>query len=280
MQSTITITADDFGLTRGVTDTILETVDKGPVTHVGLIPNGEAVNYAIEEYKKRSERLTLTAHLNLTEGLALSPVSDIPFLVDSAGNFKYGVIGLWIAYSIAGSKMQLHFREQVRREIIAQLVCIREASGLIEIIVNSHQHVHLIPFVFDELVKLPGITRIRTAREPYQWSWSPISIFARKVLILLSDRATYTMRPYGITTNDSFIGFMHSGHMTQKIFHAALDKADGSIEASFHPGSAARDELVSWQGGRANIAWHYSSWRTKERAMLLHPGFITHPRSR
>src|SRR3989344_7238878 len=142
MQSTITITADDFGLTRGVTDTILETVDKGPVTHVSLIPNGEAVDYAIEEYKKRSEHLTLTAHFNLTEGQALSPVSDVSFLVDSVGNFKYGVIGLWIAYLTAGSKVRSHFREQVRLEIISQLVRIREASGLIEITVNSHQHVH------------------------------------------------------------------------------------------------------------------------------------------
>src|SRR3989344_8281959 len=117
MKDTTTIAADDFGLTRGITDTILETVDAGSVTRVSVIPNGEAVEYAIEEYKKRSERLTLAVHLNLTEGRALSDKKDIPLLVDGAGNFKYGIAGLWVAYLTAGGKARSRIREQIREEI-------------------------------------------------------------------------------------------------------------------------------------------------------------------
>lgn len=268
MTRTLTIAADDFGLTRGITDTILETVDNGSVTRVGIIPNGEAVAYAIEEYKKRSERLTLAVHLTLTEGRALSAQSDIPLLTNTAGNFKHGVVGLWASYLIAGEKERALMREQVLQEMSAQIARIREASGIKEITVNGHQHVHLIPFIFDELVALPSITEIRTVREPFQWSWSLIQMFARLVLISLSNRAVPILRLHNIRTNSSFIGFVHSGHMTEQTFRTGLSRSKGSVEVLFHPGSASVGELSSWQGSRADIAWHYSPWRTRERALL------------
>lgn len=269
MKSTIAIAADDFGLSRGITDTILETVDNGPVTLVSIIPNGDAVVYAIEEYKKRSEHLTLAVHLSLTEGKVLSKDSDISLLTDAGGNFKYGVVGLWLAYLIAVRVKKLHFREQVRREIVAQLTRIREMSGVKEIAVNGHQHVHLIPFVFDELVALPDIARVRTILEPFQWTWSPTSILAHFVLASLSKRATRILRLRGIATNDSFIGFVHSGHMTEKNVRTGLARSNGSVEVLLHPGSALPNELDVWKGSRADIEWHYSPWRTKEREMLV-----------
>lgn len=275
MKDTITIAADDFGLTRSITDTILQTVDAGPVTHVSVIPNGEAVEYAIEEYKKRSERLTLAAHLNLTEDRALSDKKDIPLLVDGAGNFKYGIAGLWAAYLTAGGRTQSHIREQIRKEITAQITRIREASGVKGIAVNGHQHVHLIPFVFDELLTLPDLLEVRTIREPFQWTWSPTYMFAHFVLALLSNRAAPLLRRHGIRTNESFIGFMHSGHMTEQLSRSVLRRTTGSVEALFHPGSACKGELTSWQGNRVDIGWHYSPWRAREREMLLRPDFLT-----
>jgi len=266
---TVRFAADDFGLTCGITDTILKVVDNGPVRLVSIMANGEAVEYALSEYKKRSERLTLAVHLTLTEGRALSKADDIPLLADAAGNFKYGVAGLWAAYLIAWSKRRLHFREQVRREITAQLARIQEASGIQEIAVNGHQHVHLIPFILDELVALPGIREIRTVREPFQWSWSPTTTIARVILILLSNRAARSMRLHNIATNDSFIGFVYSGHMTEKALQAGLARANGSVEVLSHPGSAQLGELDAWKGSRADIAWHYSPWRAKERGMLV-----------
>jgi predicted glycoside hydrolase/deacetylase ChbG (UPF0249 family) len=268
MKQNITFAADDFGLTRGITDTILETVDNGPVTLVSLIPNGEAVAYAIEEYKKRSERLTLAVHLNLTEGKALSERNTIPLLVDSAGNFKYGIAGLWAAYLFGGSSVQSQLREQARREIAAQLAYVQETSGVKEIAVNGHQHVHLIPFVFDALVTLPGLASIRTVREPFQWRWSPAVLLAHWILGRLSERAARTARLRGIATNDTFIGFIYSGRMTERALRTGLARAEGSVEVLLHPGSALLGELDAWKGSRADLRWHYSPWRVKERALL------------
>lgn len=269
MNHSLVIAADDFGLTRGVTDTILETVDRGPVTLVSVIPNGEAVDYAIEEYAKRSERLALAVHLNLTEGQALSPASDIPLLVDKSRRFKYSVAGLWFAYLIAGSRKRQSFRAQVRREMAAQLARIREASGVKRLVVNGHQHVHLIPFVFDELIRLPDIVAVRTVREPFQWTWSPLALAAWCVLNMLSVRASRIARLHSVATNDSFIGFVHSGHMTEKALQRGLARARGSIEALFHPGGAEPRELTAGHWSRTSIKWLHSPWRAKERETLV-----------
>lgn len=272
MQRTITITADDFGLTRGITDTILETVDKGPVTLVSIIPNGEAVEYAIDQYKKRSEHLTLAVHLNLTEGKALSSPQEIPHLVDARGVFKHSVAGLWCSYIFSSRASRVALRAEVRAEMGAQLSAIRTALGTGALAVNGHQHVHLIPFVSDVLVTLPNIASIRTVQEPFQWRWSPTALFAYSVLTSLSGRAARIARSRGIATNDSFIGFLNSGHMTKKIFRDGLSRTKGSVEVLFHPGSATAGELISWQGSRADLRWHYSPWRTNERETLLNRG--------
>jgi len=274
MKNTITIAADDFGLTRGVTNTILQTVDAGSVTRVSVIPNGEDVEYAIEEYKKRSERLTLAVHLNLTEGRALSDKKDIPLLVDSAENFKYGVAGLWSAYLTAGKEIQSQFRQQVCHELTTQLTWVRNASGIKALSVNGHQHVHLVPFIFDELIALPDLKEVRTIREPFQWTWSFTQLLAHFVLTSLSNRTMPLLRRHGIGTNESFIGFVHSGHMTEEALRAGLARAEGSVEILLHPGSAASGELARWGGTRVDIGWHYSPWRSKEREMLLRPDFL------
>lgn len=272
MTSSFTIAADDFGLTRGVTDTILETVDKGPVTQVSVIPNGEAVEYAIEEYKKRTPRLILAVHVNLTEGKPLSPREDIPRLVDGHGMFRYSVVGLWVTYLFSLPRSRALLRREVSRELSTQLTFVARLAGLEKIAVNGHQHVHLIPFVYDEIIALPEVSAIRTVRESFIWGGSLVSYIARPVLALLSRRVARLARPRGIRTNDSFIGFVHSGHMTKKAFHTGLARVRGSVEALFHPGSALQGELVLWRDSRADLKWHYSPWRTKEREVLLHFG--------
>lgn len=260
-------TADDFGLSKGITDTILETVDKGPVRQVSLLVNGEAVDYAIAEYKKR-DGLTLALHLNLTEGPALSPPDEIPLLVDASGRFMYGVVGLWLLYLRIGRAKRKQLRVQLRREIEAQATRL-QAADIKELVVNGHQHAHLLPFVFDELIALPGIARIRLIREPFQWTWKPFSVVAWCVLSILSRRALHKTRARGVATNDSFVGFLHSGRMTREALQEALSSANGLVEVLLHPGSALPGELSSWKDGHTDIEWHYSPWRKCEREILL-----------
>jgi len=270
-QRTITITADDFGLTRGITDTILEVVDKGPVRTVSILANGEAVEYALSEYKKRTAQVTLAVHIDLTEGKALLPFSTIPHLVDPRGMFKHSIAGLWGAYLFGSFQTRAVLRREVHAEMEAQCAIIRTALGTNAFAVNGHQHVHMIPFVFDELMTIQGVGAIRIVRENFFLAGipSPVNILARFVLAVLSLRAAQKARALGMVTNDWFVGFLYSGHMNEDIAQSGIAHVGaGSVEVLFHPGSARSEELQEWRKGRAIIAWHYSPARLREREAL------------
>ncbi|SDB81941.1 hypothetical protein SAMN05421734_101153 [Pelagirhabdus alkalitolerans] len=78
--------ADDFGLTKGVTDGIIEAHEYGLVNATTVMMNAEATEYALEKAKDYPN-LALGVHLVLTFGKPLSDECDS--LVDSQGDFKF-----------------------------------------------------------------------------------------------------------------------------------------------------------------------------------------------
>lgn len=270
------VTADDFGLTRGITDTILETVDRGLVTNVSIMPNGDSFDYALQEYLKRKEKLSLSVHLNLTEGKSLSKPDEVPLLVGGDGMFKHSVGGLWFSYFMSFSKKK--YRQQIRTELNSQ---IRRVSDVIQengkiASVNGHQHVHMLPFVFDELITLTNLPSVRIPHElayvpslsAAMSSWRNVAGWV--VLAVLCARARDRVRAF----SDRFIGFLYSGRMTLSILRASLLRitplsSNASLEILFHPGLAADNELRSWQERNADVGWHSSLWRRKEQTLLL-----------
>ena len=63
--------ADDYGLSKGITDNILLCHDQGILHRVSLMANGYAYDYACEELLQRPN-LTGCVHLNLIEGEPLT----------------------------------------------------------------------------------------------------------------------------------------------------------------------------------------------------------------
>jgi len=272
MQRTITFTADDFGLTRGITDSILDVVDNGPVRLVSIQTNGEAVDYALAEYQKRADFLTIAVHIDLTDGKALLPFSEIPHLVDARGIFVHSLEGLWLRYMFGSRRVREALRCEVHAEMEAQCAIVRRIAGAHGFAVNGHRHVHLVPFVFDELMKIDGVSAIRTVREPFFFCGFPplVHLVAREVLRLLSRRARGIAHARGILTNDWLVGFLYSGHMTEQRARTGLAHAgEGSIELLFHPGSAKEGEFKGQYAQRSGtVAWHYALERARERETL------------
>ncbi|HLR61514.1 MAG TPA: ChbG/HpnK family deacetylase [Lentibacillus sp.] len=78
--------ADDFGLTKGVTDGIIEAHEDGVIGSATMMMNGHAVDYAVSQARKHPS-LRLGVHLVLTWG---KPVSHhVPGLVNEDGDFRY-----------------------------------------------------------------------------------------------------------------------------------------------------------------------------------------------
>ncbi len=268
------VSADDYGLSKNASNVILETIERGVVTSVSLLANAEAAAYAVAALRERAPATRLAVHLNLTEGRALSGAGP---LTDADGAFRFSVGGLLIAYYFSSRAARGSLRMQVRREFSAQLARVRSLSGMEgPLPVDGHQHVHILPFACDELLEIAGIGFMRIPDEPF--FIAPGQFFshfgknglARPILSLLSRRAARRARAHGIATNDSFIGFVSSGKMTYEIAAAGLQAAGGSVELCFHPGALAPHEPL-WERGSRD--WYGSSWRDRERRLLLDTRF-------
>lgn len=280
----LTVTADDIGLTRANTDTILETVTRGPVTRVSILANGEALTYAAERCAATAEAVHVALHANLTVGAPCAPTERVKELLTDSGVFKYSPLGLWVAYLTASTSQKRALEEQVACELQAQLVRVRtalEKEGGVLVEANGHQHVHMIPFVFDALIALPGINHVRITREPLfvsPRSWRAylrpqlIGVF---VLSALAKRNARRARSAGILTNEYFVGLLCSGMMTQESVTAGLaavaEHATSSTHAEilFHPGSACANEFFPWTHSALEHGWHFSPWRARERELIL-----------
>jgi hopanoid biosynthesis associated protein HpnK len=134
------VTADDFGLTRGVNAAVVFAHREGIVTAASLMANGQAFESAVA-LAKANPGLDVGLHLNLTEGRPASDPSDVPSLATSRG-FRYNH-PLSLAIAIVQSRVR---PADLEREIRSQCERVLN-SGLRISHVDGHKHVQVIPVV-------------------------------------------------------------------------------------------------------------------------------------
>lgn len=123
--------ADDFGLTKGVTDGIIKSHVDGIVRSTTLMMNGLAVDYAVEQVHKHPT-LQVGIHLVLSWGQPVTARSEVPGLVNADGRFKY---------NNTFSTMKSPNIHEVEKEWRAQIEAFL-ATGLKLHHMDSHHHIH------------------------------------------------------------------------------------------------------------------------------------------
>jgi hypothetical protein len=134
----IIINADDFGLSNGVCESILELFDAKAITSTSLMVAATKATTTIKNWK--GERLLGLAgvHLTLTAGKPLAPTTEIPSLVDPiSGNFKDPRIG------------PPPIPKQVETEWRLQISTAIDLLGGLPTHLDSHHGVHRIPELFE-----------------------------------------------------------------------------------------------------------------------------------
>lgn len=121
--------ADDFGLTKGITNGIVQSFTDGVVRSTTLMMNGYAVDYAVQQANENPE-LNIGIHLVLSFGKPLN--ENVPDLVNEAGKFKFQ------SQFDASNPPNV---EQVEREWRTQIEAFL-ATGLELNHIDSHHHVH------------------------------------------------------------------------------------------------------------------------------------------
>jgi len=121
--------ADDFGLTKGVTDGIIKSHTDGMIDSTTFMMNGFHVDYAISQAKKHPT-LKTGVHLVLSWGRPLC--DNVPGLIDTEGYFKYGN---------TFTSMQSPDLNEVAREWDSQIKAFKQ-TGLHLHHIDSHHHIH------------------------------------------------------------------------------------------------------------------------------------------
>ena len=131
------VNADDFGLTKEISEEILNIFLLGNISSASLMVNTPGTNHAIG-LAKRYPKLGVGLHFNLTEGKAMSGISSITNL---EGKFL-GRLPLNLSlYSMAINL------SDIRLELISQYEYLIN-SGIFITHIDSHQHMHMNPKIF------------------------------------------------------------------------------------------------------------------------------------
>ncbi len=140
MRKKIIINADDLGLSRSVNEAIFEVYKAGNLTSATLMVDMPGTEHAALGAAGHPS-LSLGLHFCITEGKALVGTSSI---TDAHGHFLERSV--LIRKAIRGEL----FVDHIRREFLAQLGRMADL-GVSPSHVDSHQHVHMLPVVFEAM---------------------------------------------------------------------------------------------------------------------------------
>jgi predicted glycoside hydrolase/deacetylase ChbG (UPF0249 family) len=240
-------------MTRGA----LEAAEHGIVTAVSVAPVGEAFDEAIAELR-RVPQLDVGAHLVLVGERPLSPPGEVSSLVSRDGRLLSGFAAFCARYSHGGVRL-----DEVRCELGRQLDRLLD-TGLPVRHVNSHQHLHALPRIFDEVTALTaarGIPFVRVPEDPLLPPPLTPRAVALRGLRTLTRRCRRRLRAAAnVAALDGTLGLAAAGHLTSGRLRALLNGSwRGPHELVSHPGSG-NAELAS------RYRWRYD-WDAERKTL-------------
>jgi len=244
MQEKFLITnSDDFGMNKSITDAIIETHINGIITSTTLMVNMPGFDYAIKKAKEYPS-LGVGIHFNLTEGKPISPLSQIPDLIDEKGFFKKNTI----------QRKNLLVGKRIYRQAFIELSAQLEkmiSNGIVPTHFDSHHHITGLPMAFRasiEAAKNFKISKARITNIDYNYSstynGSILSKTKNKFLntpkVFIHNRNKARLRKKGFKTPDTKV-------LTARVLPVQPDEIKqflqtlsvlkpGVTEISFHPG--------------------------------------------
>jgi predicted glycoside hydrolase/deacetylase ChbG (UPF0249 family) len=246
--NTVLVNADDFALHPDIDRGILDCVDAGVVQSLSFSPQGQSLNWSqLTELQARGVRVglhvTLVGEPWLTDGRVVAGWKDLVKQVAAFGS--------------PGREMRL----AVEREVQAQFArC--EQNGIAISHIDSHQHVHAFPGIWQPILR--AAERLANVRIRVPWCPS-LKIIKKNVggiaLQFLASRLKHHVAQYL-----PIMGLANAGHNTLAIYareFAAVRNLD--VELCVHPG-------VNTQ----SLEKKYAEWKfdwTGERDALIDPRF-------
>ena len=264
--------ADDFGYTKGITNHILETINNGLVSSVSMMPNGTYINQSKKIIKKRNIKTFI--HINLTEGRSITKNKTIKkYLLDKRGNFKYGFIKLNLFWLFSSKKKREKINYAIYEEIKAQ-ISIAKCSK--KILLDGHQHIHISPVVFKQILILNKKQKISQIRLPVDYFFLKFNFFFKKnfyinllkyyLLLFFSKICRKNLIKAKIKYDDFCFGIIYSGFISKELIEILKQKTKNknyNIQILLHPGYSDNKDKKNFKTLK-NWSYYNSNNRIKE----------------
>ncbi|MFN9721067.1 MAG: carbohydrate deacetylase [Planctomycetota bacterium] len=253
--------ADDFGMSRCITDGIIDALAKGVLTSTSVLMNAPQVEYSLGRWNWLEEercagrlqtglrrqcgdtalmKFDLGVHLNLTQGRPIT--AGYPSeLLDQHGCFA----GIGTVFRKLWSSRE-RWRSAIQSELAAQISRLID-YGIRPTHLNGHQYVSLVPLVSSLIPELMQRFEIRVVRVALERNpWNALLIRGHRVLrtALSLVKRHYASRFHrliqnaGIAHPAQFFGTSHAGRIQLPVLQRFLESAvpEASCEIGLHPG--------------------------------------------
>jgi predicted glycoside hydrolase/deacetylase ChbG (UPF0249 family) len=257
MMRILLVTADDVGLHAGIVRGAIHAHRNGIVTACSIVANGKDFSHAVELLRD-TPSLDAGVHFTLVEEKPLTAPQKVRSLITNKGRFQSTYTQFSVRYYAGAIRM-----EEVERELRAQIEAIL-ARKLKVFHANGHQHLHVLPRIWEIVQDLAEEYGIRYLRVPADAipgdaglqrtsSIGALNYFGRKARAAARGRAV---------VSDCTLGIAEAGHLTEAKIIRLLDAVEGMAELVTHPATDADDV-------RRHYAWGYA-WE-EEIAALCSP---------
>lgn len=294
MENNIWFHADDYGVTVQQSGKILDCFQNGALNSISILPNTPALKdslKALDEADPDGNRIRRVLHLNFVEGRPLAGAEQVPLLVDETGYFDKSFIRFfrW-NYLIRGRKRQ-ELARQLKLEITAQLRAVTVENNYRITAIDSHQHYHMIPIIFDSLMEVLSdkefarldIQYIRIPVDPVAPLWKDMHMFMGVpkinlvkwcILKMSASRNKKILESRGIKS-PVFFGIFYTCEMKREMVETLLpayegyaDSKDEELELMFHPGNLTADYELLDARRKELVAFYMSDNRFYEAECL------------
>ena len=227
----VIINADDYGLSQPINEGIIEAFKAGMLKSASILTNSEGLADALDRYSDHSG-LGIGLHLTLVFGEPVSPPEKVPSLIFENGRLARGYKNFVPKYLLGKIKLsEIEYEWERQREAVAQI----EVDHI-----DSHQHLHLLPDLFNLTVKLArkwGVKYVRVPYENLEIGTRGHDILPCNVLNVFSWGKKRRLEDESLKTTDNFFGSSFTGALNGEIVKRLIPAIpDGITEVMCHPG--------------------------------------------
>ncbi len=233
------INADDFGISHAVNKAILDCFVFGSIDSATLMVNMPCVEEAVG--MSVNFQLPVGLHFNITLGRPVSDACKVKSLINENGKFysRREFIKRYFLNRISTQEIGVEFLAQIEKFM---------SYGLHLDHIDSHQHIHVLPNIFDRLASycVKNSVPLRVLKQGRVRS-SGINKYIRRVIIQKLNSRNEKKWSNQISSNDyltSVFDFIpKNGEVSFDLYKSCIESLkQGVSELMVHPISNARDE--------------------------------------